>query len=697
MRIRRWAAAVAVPLLAAGMMLGAAGGAAAAEREAPVHLVNQDSAGNPLFRFDTDGNALDAHDGQLQRFGNTYYLYGTSYGCGFEWLTPGAPFCGFVSYSSPDLTHWKANGPLFDASTADWQQRCGGSTYGCFRPHVVFNRTTGKYVLWFNSYDNGVDYHVFTSSSPTSGFVESPTPKLALPPGPETGVNYGDEHVFVDDDGKAYLSYTAWTKGGDIIVERLDRTYTSGTGSYVDTGLSGTEAPTLFKRGSTYYLTFSDPNRGYATTGTSYITAPSPLGPWSGVKKWTIGGGALNIAGGGVGTTASGDSWTDYVFSAKVTPRKATNGDYAQAGLVFRSSPAGSYQWLIGNYPHSGATGGNLTKIVDGAVRSPVKLPIDIVTGQSYAVSITVRGSTIETRIDGRLVDTTTDSTLTAGRVGFREDPQAGENVTVDDVTVTDLSGRTLFSDDFSGDLAKWTAPTSGLKLTSTSCGGQPADVLPIATSAGTVYLYGSDVWNDGARNEALAKQYWAPLSFDSTGAIEPITCRPTADITVPVRHSPQTKTPRIFSGDLPYREYADIGGAYQRMQTFTAPGNGRLKDVRFATYQTGRPDQPLVVDVLRTNADGSPGATIASGSFEAAEVSWAPRWVTVPVPARTRVASGERLAIVVRSSTTRGAYGVLYNDDAAYAGGSESYSSNAGAGFSTEKGRVLRFAATVK
>src|SRR5206468_13027004 len=40
--------------------------------------------GSPgTFRFDVHGNAIDAHDGEIQRFGDTYYLYGTSYGCGY--------------------------------------------------------------------------------------------------------------------------------------------------------------------------------------------------------------------------------------------------------------------------------------------------------------------------------------------------------------------------------------------------------------------------------------------------------------------------------------------------------------------------------------------------------------------------------------------------------------------------------------
>lgn len=244
-----------------------------------VHIEN----GPPgTARVDDEGKPIDAHDGQIQRFGDRYYLYGTQYGCGFVWNDKKSPFCGFVSYSSTDLTHWHAEGALFDAATPYWQKRCNGATYGCFRPHVVFNARTRQYVLWINSYDVPVGYHVFTSTTPTGPFVEAPLPKLAINREQPPGLNHGDHDVFVDRDGVAYLAYTDWRRKGDIVVEQLDDRYLTGTGRYVRVGLTSTEAPSIFRRGDSYYLTFSDPNCGYCATGTSYLRATSPLGPWVG-------------------------------------------------------------------------------------------------------------------------------------------------------------------------------------------------------------------------------------------------------------------------------------------------------------------------------------------------------------------------------------------------------------------------------
>lgn len=249
---------------------------------------NFSPAGEQVTKFDNKGDAVDAHDGMIAYFDGTYYLYGTSYDCGFEWQNNTAPFCGFKSYSSKDMIHWKDEGFLFDAQNKLWQSRCDGKTYGCFRPHVVYNRNSKKYVLWVNVYDNVSGYRVFTSSSPCGPFIEANEPKVAINMDkPAATLNNGDHDVFVDEDGKGYLAMTDWRAGGAIAIEQLTDDYLTGTGKIVTHVTDGkTEAPGLFKRKGNYYITYSDPNCGYCSgTGTSYKTAPSPLGPWSEGKK----------------------------------------------------------------------------------------------------------------------------------------------------------------------------------------------------------------------------------------------------------------------------------------------------------------------------------------------------------------------------------------------------------------------------
>jgi hypothetical protein len=402
-------------LLAVAVALIAAAPAAAAADPFSPTIVNGDERGATI-RFDVDGNAIDAHDGEIQRFGNRYHLYGTSYGCGYEWQRPGSRFCGFRSYSSTDLAHWRDDGPLFDATGPDWQGRCDGRTYGCYRPHVSFNPRTQRYVLWINSYDVPQGYHVFEAASPSGPFTEVAVPTLAVNGGIPPGVNNGDHDLFADEDGTAYLAYTDWRRGGDIVVEQLDERWMSGTGRFTRLGVTATEAPSLFRRGDRYYLTLSDPNCGYCTTGTSYLTADSPLGPWRGrpiPDSWRIENGALLVDGGGIGLSNAGADWRDYDVSMEATPLGTGGGGrYAQAGWVFRaSSPGDGYAWLLGNYPHPGAEGGNLTKVVfrGGGIASAqvVKLPFAVESGRTYAIEMRLRGDRITTLVDGRVVDET--------------------------------------------------------------------------------------------------------------------------------------------------------------------------------------------------------------------------------------------------------------------------------------------------
>ncbi len=512
-----------VVLVAALAVLGGIPVAAAAPASGYATTVtNFDSAGNQVQRFDTRGNTVDAHDGEIADFNGTYYLYGTSYDCGYQWQVANTPFCGFKVYSSTDLVHWTDRGYLFDPTTSSWQTACNGSTYGCFRPHVVYNASTGQYVLWINVYDNSVGYRVFTATQPTGPFTEAPTPTLAVNnSAPSGGVNNGDEGLFVDNDGTAYLAYTDWhTGGGDIVVERLSSTYLTGTGDYARLNQSSTEAPAMFRRGNTYYLSYSDPNCGYCGgTGTSYKTASSPLGPWS-----------------------------------------------------------------------------------------------------------------------------------------------------------------------------------SGTSITSNSCGGQPSFVSAIPTTSGTAYLYGSDLWNNGRSNEALANYFWDPLSFNADGSIQPITCARSFSLTLAdgqaggAQSSPDTDQ---TSGVDEFRSWCDMGGNIERIQTFVAGRTGLLTSVSGALFQSGSPNAGLEMDIYPADGSDQPtGSALYGTVVPSYSVGWSPRAVTI-YP-NIAVTAGTRYGLVLRSATTGGCYGMAYNDSAPYPGGGEAYSSNSGSSFSVETNRSLQFATTV-
>lgn len=301
----------------------------------PVKLVNYDAAGAPVVRLDVDGNQMDAHGGEIRMFGGLYYWYAETYGCGFEWQKHApSPFCGFHLYTSPNLTDWTDRGLLFDVSRWDpWQERCNWWTMGCFRPHVIHNERTGKYVLWVNTYDQPVGYHVLESSTPEGPFVEVALPKLAFNRGPPGQVNNGDQNLFVDEDGTGYIVYAEWgISGGDLVVERLTNDYLSGTGEYVRVGAHHSEAPSLFKHGGAYYIIASTPpNWAYGRSATTYFTASTPLGRWSRPKeisRESCGGQAAHVA---QLPTSNGGSWYLFQLDLWINSDGGGAGDANQA------------------------------------------------------------------------------------------------------------------------------------------------------------------------------------------------------------------------------------------------------------------------------------------------------------------------------------------------------------------------------
>jgi hypothetical protein len=260
--------------------------------------------GAPTVVVDTDGNAVDAHDGRLRYFGGRYYWYGTAYRCGYalwdlDGTFPVAPgrhtFCGIAAYSSSDLMTWRDEGLLFDGSTPYWQAACGT---GCFSPLVLFDPRRGRYVLWVNSVNGEVNYRVLTSSSPTGPFTDVKEPSLDIP---RSG---GDYDILVDRDGTGWLAETD-TASWNIVIQKLSSDYTDGVGASVPAVLPTypaspdawcvgqtfcglREGPSLFRRGDFYYLVVSDPACPYCQGGTSYYRATHPLGPWDGPASLSV-------------------------------------------------------------------------------------------------------------------------------------------------------------------------------------------------------------------------------------------------------------------------------------------------------------------------------------------------------------------------------------------------------------------------
>ena len=138
-----------------------------------------------------------------------------------------------IVYSSEDLTTWKAHYnvfvPVIDKGVM-------------YRPHVLFNEMTNKFVMW---------YKVHFSANRTSTYGVAASENFAGPfkivvdsvPDLWSHGAIGDEYLFQDDDGKAYLVRHK-------AIEQLNETFTGVDKLHRQTLPSngGWEGTVMFKR-----------------------------------------------------------------------------------------------------------------------------------------------------------------------------------------------------------------------------------------------------------------------------------------------------------------------------------------------------------------------------------------------------------------------------------------------------------------
>jgi hypothetical protein len=214
-------------------------------------------------RRDTTGEIIDAHDGCLQFFNGRFYLYGTAYGTNDGYGDANR----YRVYSSPDLGQWQYEGELLH-----------GQPKGVYyRPYVVFNARTRKYVLWYNWYAklwHGQE-GVAISDTPVGPFTIVNT-NLSL-----AHADPGDGSLFVDDDGTGYYIYSTLNDGGTVRVERLTPDYLATTGETSGLLAIGTESPVLFRRNNLYYA-LCGPRCNACAEGSEaqVLVSRAPLGPY---------------------------------------------------------------------------------------------------------------------------------------------------------------------------------------------------------------------------------------------------------------------------------------------------------------------------------------------------------------------------------------------------------------------------------
>lgn len=277
-------------------------------------------------RYDTNGNQIQAHGGQIQKL--TVDGVEKYYWIGEDKTNDYRPVGGIHVYSSEDLYNWDDEGvvlrtmenpdqfendPYFSKLYGDLTKEEQDKIFVDLdknnavmeRPKMLYNEKTGKYVIWFHADgrtpENDADYGkakagVAIADSPTGPFKLLGSSKLY-----HAGDNYGydgyesrgsvrDMNLFKDDDGQAYVIYSS--EGNQTTyIAKLNDEYTGLATENRDDGVEGVhftrnfagwsrEAPAMFKYKDKYYIINSGCT-GWSPNRADYAVADNPLGPWT--------------------------------------------------------------------------------------------------------------------------------------------------------------------------------------------------------------------------------------------------------------------------------------------------------------------------------------------------------------------------------------------------------------------------------
>lgn len=279
---------------------------------------------NGARMYATNGEKIQAHGGQIQKIGDTYYWIGE------DRTNEYRPMPGVHLYTSKDLYNWTDEGVVLRTmenyeqfETDEYFKSLYGSltdaekkdiyvdlwAEGCVmeRPKMLYNEKTGKYVIWFHadgtspySEDTGSNYAkakagIAIADNPAGPYKLLGSYMLCSDPTDDhnnhgfdsVGGHVRDMNLFKDDDGTAYIMYSS--EGNAVMyVARLNDSYT-GLAKDADEmvlgedfGISSTdsrEGPAMFKYQDKYYMITSGCT-GWAPNQAAYAVADSPIGPW---------------------------------------------------------------------------------------------------------------------------------------------------------------------------------------------------------------------------------------------------------------------------------------------------------------------------------------------------------------------------------------------------------------------------------
>ena len=262
----------------AGGASAASGGAGGDAGSAPRAWIEND-----VFWRDTSGDPIYSQGGGVLKVGSKYYWYGVHY-AGAETYAANPTksnsdtrFVAVTVYSSTDLATWtfEGNALTYDG-VADKLSMSSSTWIG--RVGAAYNATSGKYVI-VGQYLGTPDTQQFfaTSDTPNGTFVVDHTqPTIEN----VTNDNCGDQSVFTDDDGAAYVLCSSLSgRSNTYIVPLRAADFLEALPATKIFGGAGREGNAMFKVGGRYYVCSSDLH-GWNASHTYCISSTNILGPY---------------------------------------------------------------------------------------------------------------------------------------------------------------------------------------------------------------------------------------------------------------------------------------------------------------------------------------------------------------------------------------------------------------------------------
>jgi len=279
-----------------------------------------------VFWTDTSGAPLYSQGGGVLQVGSTFYWYGVRYGGAATYdakpsgKNSDTSFVSVTCYSSTDLAHWTFENDVLTAASSGatgWVGRVGAAYHAASKTYVLVMQYTGS---------SGTGELFATSSTPNGTFaVNNVQASLANVENNQSG----DQSVFTDDDGQAYLVfsnamgrsnlYVAPLRAADFLaVDPATEVYASSAG--------GREGNCMYKYAGRYYINSSDLH-GWNASHTYYVSATNILGPYS--AEAVIGNTDADfshVTQSGLFVTVHGSSQTTVIFGGDRWSDFAGNG-----------------------------------------------------------------------------------------------------------------------------------------------------------------------------------------------------------------------------------------------------------------------------------------------------------------------------------------------------------------------------------